>query len=122
MSEKTIIVADDNRHIRLLVQAALRSRNHRILEAEDGESALQMALEETPDLMLLDIAMPKLDGFEVLHFLRAKPQTAELPVIVLTTAHAQTDREQGAQHGVADYIVKPFTPADLVACIDRVLG
>ena len=68
-------IADDNRQIRMLVTAALRSTGWILLEADDGEAAIEAAVRERPDLILLDVVMPKLDGFEVLHFVRMRPET-----------------------------------------------
>jgi two-component system, chemotaxis family, chemotaxis protein CheY len=121
MSGETILIADDNRQIRMLVNASLRSGGYNLLEAEDGEAALEAALGQHPDLILLDVTMPKLDGFEVLHFLRAKPQTADTKVIMLTTAGTPADIQTGADMGVSGYIIKPFDPVQLRDAVGAVL-
>jgi CheY-like chemotaxis protein len=117
----TILAADDNQQIRMLVRAALRSLGHEIIEATDGEEALRLAYEYVPDLVLLDVTMPKLDGWEVLHFLRKRPETATVPVMMLTTAAQKFDLEHGASLGCNDYLTKPFSPADLRAHVERML-
>lgn len=121
MANQTVLIADDNRQIRMLVSASLRSGGYELLEAEDGETTLRTALDRHPDLILLDVTMPKLDGFEVLHFLRAKAETADTKVIMLTTAAMPADIQTGAQMGVSGYIIKPFQPADLRAAVEKVL-
>lgn len=122
MTQRLILTADDNMQIRMLVKAALRSLGHELIEAEDGERALEVAIERIPDLVLLDVTMPKLDGWEVLHFLRQRPETAGVRVAMLTTAAQKVDLEHGASLGCNDYIVKPFAPSDLRAHVERMLA
>lgn len=105
----------------MLVKAALRSLGHELLEAVDGEQALELAIERIPDLVLLDVTMPKLDGWEVLHFLRQRSETADVRVAMLTTASQKVDLERGAALGCNDYIVKPFAPSDLRDHVERIL-
>ena len=107
---KKILIADDNRQIRLLVNVALRSGGYEIIEAEDGEAALETAVAEQPDLILLDVTMPKLDGFEVLHFLQKRPETHGCHVIMLTTAAQQCGPRARARRRRRGYITKPFEP------------
>jgi CheY-like chemotaxis protein len=119
---RTILTADDNLQIRMLVKAALRSLGHELIEAVDGEDAIEKAVAHTPDLVLLDVTMPKLDGWEVLYFLRQRPETANIPVMMLTTAAQKIDLEHGASLGCSDYLTKPFAPADLRAHVERILS
>lgn len=120
--ERVILTADDNQQIRMLVKAALRSLGHELIEAVDGEQALELAIEHKPDLVLLDVTMPKLDGWEVLHFMRLRPETADVRVMMLTTAAQQWDLEHGASLGCNDYLTKPFTPSDLRQHVERMLA
>lgn len=106
----------------MLVKAALRSIDCEVEEAVDGEQALEAAVVNPPDLLLLDVTMPKLDGFEVLSFLRKRPETASLRVVMLTTAAQKTDLERGAALGCDDYVVKPFEPRALRETVERMLG
>lgn len=106
----------------MLVKAALRSLGHELIEAVDGEEALQLAIERVPDLVLLDVTMPKLDGWEVLHFLRKRPETEGIPVMMLTTASQKIDLEHGSSLGCNDYLTKPFTPSDLREHVERMLS
>ncbi len=119
---QTILVADDNRQIRMLVKAALRSGGYEIVEAEDGEQAVELVTQEPPDLVLLDVMMPKLDGFEVLHFLRKRPETSSVRVVMLTTAAQETDRERAEAEGVEGYVVKPFEPTELKRVVAEALA
>jgi CheY-like chemotaxis protein len=119
---KKILVADDNRQIRMLVNAALRTGGWQLIEAEDGEDAIEKAVAEKPDLVLLDVTMPKLDGFEVLHFIKTRPETAGCRVVMLTTAAQKWDLERGEKEGCEDYITKPFEPHHLREVVERVLG
>jgi CheY-like chemotaxis protein len=119
---KKILIADDNRQIRLLVNVALRSGDYEILEAEDGEAALESAIANQPDLILLDVTMPKLDGFEVLHFLRKRPETQGCHVVMLTTASQEADLKRGREEGAEGYITKPFEPLVLRETVQRLLA
>ncbi|MDI6711624.1 MAG: response regulator [Anaerosomatales bacterium] len=121
MTAKRVLVADDNLQIRMLVKAALRPLGCDIAEAVDGEQALEAAVTDPPDLLLLDVTMPKLDGFEVLAFLRKRPETASLKVVMLTTAGQKTDLQRGVELGCDDYVVKPFEPRALRETVERVL-
>jgi CheY-like chemotaxis protein len=122
VTTRRILVADDNQQIRLLVGAALRSLGHEIVQAVDGEDALQKAISERPDLVLLDVTMPKLDGFEVLRFLHKQPETANVKVIMLTTAAQQDDLKHGADLGCDEYLTKPFDPKALRVVVEKVLA
>lgn len=121
MAGEKILVADDNRQIRMLVTASLRAGGYVLIEAEDGEAALQTAIAEHPDLVLLDVTMPKLDGFEVLHFLHKRPDTADVKVVMLTTASAKADIQTGFEEGAIDYLVKPFDPGRLREAVEKAL-
>lgn len=122
MGERLILAADDNLQIRMLVKAALRSLGHELIEAIDGEEALELAVTRVPDLVLLDVNMPKLDGWEVLHFLRQRPETSAVRVMMLTTAAQKWDLERGASLGCNDYLTKPFSPGDLREHVERMLA
>jgi DNA-binding response OmpR family regulator len=119
---RTILIADDNQQIRMLIKAALRSLEHELIEAEDGEKAIELAIERVPDLVLLDVTMPNLDGWEVLHFMRSRPETANVPVMMLTTAAQVWDLKHGEELGCNDYLTKPFEPKELRAHVERMLG
>lgn len=122
MGGKRILIADDNQQIRMLVSATLRAGGYELLEAHDGAEALDMAVAHKPDLVLLDVMMPNLDGFEVLHFLRKRPECAGCKVVMLTTSGSAADMQRGAREGADGYVVKPFLPADLKSVVANVLG
>ncbi|MBN2248053.1 MAG: response regulator [Coriobacteriia bacterium] len=122
MAQKLILTADDNAQIRMLVKAALRSLGHELIEAVDGEQALELAIARQPDLVLLDVTMPKLDGWEVLRFMRQRPETTDVPVMMLTTAAQKMDLDHAASLGCNDYLTKPFSPGDLRQHVERMLS
>ena len=121
MAGEKILIADDNTQIRMLIKAALMNADYELVEAADGDEALQLAISERPDLMLLDVTMPKLDGFEVLQFLHTRPETKDIKVMMLTTAGQPSDVQFGYTLGVIGYMIKPFEPHQLRDAIARAL-
>lgn len=119
---KRILVADDEPHIRRLVSFSLRGHGYEVLEACDGGQALEMAVAELPDLVLLDVMMPVMTGYEVLSNLKANPKAAGVPVIMLSAKSQQTEVQAGLSGGAEEYICKPFTPKDLVRRVGEILG
>ncbi len=115
------MLADDDPGIRLLVNATLRSDEYEIIEASDGLETLALAAKERPDLILLDIGMPKVDGFEVCRRLKKDPSTAEIRVIMLTARAQDADRRRGDEVGADGYFTKPFSPLALLDKITDVL-
>jgi len=118
---KTILLADDEAHLRTLVRTTLDQPGYRILESEDGAAALDVAKRERPDVVVLDWMMPSMTGLEVMTALRRDSATADIPVILLTAKGEATDRIVGLEIGADDYVVKPFEPRELVARIRSVL-
>jgi DNA-binding response OmpR family regulator len=114
----TILVVDDEPNIREVVGLYLRREGHSVVEASDGESALRLARQHTPDLVVLDLMLPKLPGLEVCRRLQSERRT---PVIMLTAKSEENDRIIGLGVGADDYIVKPFSPRELVARVEAVL-
>jgi DNA-binding response OmpR family regulator len=119
---KRILAVDDEPHILKLVSFSLRSGGYDVLEASDGLAAIDIARAEQPDLVLLDVMMPALDGYEACRRLKADPQTAEIPVMMLTAKTQVTERQAGHDAGADGYVHKPFTPKELVAQIREFLG
>lgn len=117
-----VLVAEDSPTVRRLVCARLESDGYDVLEAEDGERALQMARSEAPAAVVLDKVMPKLDGFEVIRRLRAEEATRKLPIVMLTERAGEEDVLSGLDLGVDDYMPKPFSPRELSARLGRLLG
>jgi diguanylate cyclase (GGDEF)-like protein len=120
MSE-SILVVDDDPDIARFVEVNLRSAGYDVSVAGDGEEALERAAELRPDLVLLDVMMPRLDGFEVAQRLRKNPQTANTSIIMLTAKALSSDKVTGLQSGADDYIIKPFDPIELLARVKGTL-
>ncbi len=113
-----VLVAEDNRDSRELVSDILLSLGHTPILTPDGRAALEKIIEELPDLVILDVNMPEMDGFEVCEALKTNPRTAEIPVIMLTAQADVESRVRGLGLGADDYLPKPFHPRELVARIE----
>jgi len=118
--ERSILIVEDEREIRDLLVHYLRKEGFRPLVARDGEEGLSMARSERPDLILLDILLPKMDGLELLRVIRADPGIGRTPVAMLTAKGEETDRIVGLELGADDYIPKPFSPREVVARIKAI--
>jgi DNA-binding response OmpR family regulator len=117
-----VLVADDDPDIRSLVALRLERSGYEVVAAGDGEQALAAALERAPDLALLDVMMPKLDGYEVTERLRQQEATRHLPVILLTARVQESDIARGVEAGADDYVKKPFSTSELRDRVQAVLG
>ena len=117
---KKILAVDDEKHIVRLIQVNLERQGYEVLPAYDGKEALQKVGEERPDLIVLDVMMPYMDGFEVLQNLRRDPTTRDIPVIMLTAKAQDADVFRGWQSGVDCYLTKPFNPMELVSFVKRI--
>lgn len=116
-----ILIADDEPHIRKLVSFTLGNRGYEVVEASDGGEAVRLAGEVEPDLVLLDVMMPVMTGYDALRALKADPATADIPVVMLSAKSQKTEVEEGLACGAREYICKPFTPKDLVARVAELL-
>lgn len=119
---RRVLIADDDSDIRELVRFKLEQAGHDLVAVEDGAKAWAWLEEHRPDLAVLDITMPGLSGIDVLKRLRADERLADLPVILLTARGQDRDVDDGLDAGADDYIVKPFSPRQLVGRIDAVLA
>jgi two-component system phosphate regulon response regulator PhoB len=117
----TILVVDDEAPIVDLVRFTLEDADVRVVEASDGAEALVLARRINPDLVLLDVHMPRLDGLEVCRQLRREPAFARTPIIMLTAAAQQADRANGLSAGADEYLTKPFSPLALLALVEALL-
>jgi DNA-binding response OmpR family regulator len=117
-----VLVADDDEDILELVSYRLSRAGYEVVTASDGEQALERAREHNPALAVLDVMMPKLDGYEVTRRLRDDPTTAAIPVILLTARVQDADVSSGFDAGADDYVKKPFSPQELRARVQAVLG
>jgi two-component system alkaline phosphatase synthesis response regulator PhoP len=119
---KKILVVDDEVYILHILDFSLGAEGYEVLTAADGDEAIRVARTEKPDLIVLDIMMPKVDGFEACRRLKADPETSAIPVILLTAKGREVDRQMGMEVGADDYIVKPFSPTRLIEKIGSYLS
>jgi DNA-binding response OmpR family regulator len=117
-----VVVADDDNDIRRLVQITVANAGCDVTQAPDGESALQAVREILPDLVILDVLMPRMDGWEVAKELKRDPKTAGIPIMFLTSKGQEHDVLEGFEAGGADYVVKPFSPRELQARVRSALA
>jgi len=117
---KKILAVDDEKHIVRLVQVNLERAGYQVVTANDGKEALEQVAAENPDLVVLDVMMPYMDGFEVLQNLRRNPATRDIPVIMLTAKAQDADVFKGWQSGVDCYLTKPFNPMELLSFVKRI--
>jgi two-component system alkaline phosphatase synthesis response regulator PhoP/two-component system response regulator VicR len=122
MQSKKIMAVDDERHIVRLIQVNLERAGYQVVTAFDGPDALKKADAERPALIVLDVMMPKMDGFEVLKRLQANPETRGIPVIMLTAKAQDADVFRGWSSGVSAYLTKPFNPLELITFVKRILS
>ena len=116
-----VLVADDDGDIRALVAFRLEKAGYEVIAAGDGEQALRLAQERSPDLAVLDVMMPRLTGLEVTERIRADAATRAMPVILLTARAEESDIARGLEAGANDYITKPFSPQELRARVQAIL-
>ena len=121
-SKKKVLMADDSKTALMMATTALRAMPYEIVTAADGEEALQKALASPPDAVVLDVMMPKLDGFEVCRRLRASDTTKHLPIIMLTTRGESQNRETGRDCGATEYLTKPLDTAEFLRKLKAHLG
>jgi two-component system phosphate regulon response regulator PhoB len=112
--KRRVLLADDDPSLLRLISTTLGTGDFDLLQALDGQEALELAQRERPDLILLDINMPRLDGFQVCEQLKQDPQTAGIKVVMLTARGSEADRARGRECGADDYFVKPFSPIQLL--------
>jgi DNA-binding response OmpR family regulator len=117
-----VLAADDDEDILGLVAFRLERSGYTVIQARDGEEALALAVMELPDLAVLDVMMPKLDGFELTRRLRAEEATSRMPIILLTARAQDADVQRGFEAGADDYLRKPFSPNELRARVQAILG
>jgi phosphate regulon transcriptional regulator PhoB len=116
-----ILIVEDEPDIRQLVQYHLAQERYAVLEAENGEQAIKIVQRDKPNLVILDLMLPGLSGLEVCKLLRERAETARLPILMLTAKAGETDRVVGLEMGADDYLVKPFSPRELVARVRALL-
>lgn len=119
---KSILVVDDEPNILLSLEFLMQQEGYEVRTATNGDEALLAVGEKQPDLILLDIMMPKLDGFEVCQKIRSNPKWKDMRIVILTAKGREVDQEKGLALGADDYIIKPFATKQLVKKVKTVLG
>ena len=119
MNGKTILYVEDNEFNRKIVRDLLARTSYRLLEATDGESGVAMALRDTPNLILMDIQLPKISGFDATRRLRADPRTAQIPIIAITSYALSGDEQKALDAGASAYLAKPYSPRELLELIRK---
>ncbi len=122
MSKAKILIVDDEPDVVKFLETALRADGFEVMSAYDGIGALDLAEVEKPDVVVLDIMMPMMSGYEVCRQLKSNPQTKHIPVLCVTSAHSPDTRRHAQAAGAQGLLVKPFIPAELVAQVNRQLA
>src|SRR2546428_9458797 len=121
MSGKTVLYVEDNESNLKMVRQLLARTSYRLIEATDGEMGVATALTELPDLILMDVQLPKLSGLDATRRLRADPRTAHIPLVVVTSFALSGDGQRAIDAGASAYLAKPYSPRDLLALIRKLL-
>ncbi len=119
MSGKTVLYVEDNEYNLKIVRQLLARTAYKLIEAKDGESGVETALRELPDLILMDIQLPKLSGLDATRRLRADPKTAGIPIIVITSFALSGDDQKAKDAGASAYLAKPYSPRELLQMIRK---
>lgn len=117
-----ILVAEDEADIRGLIVFSLQYAGFQVIEASNGMEAVDKALKETPDLILLDVRMPRMTGYEACQALKAQEATRQIPVVFLSARGQESEIKQGLELGAEEYILKPFAPDELYRRVEGILG
>ena len=121
MDKKKLLIVDDEPELLLLMEARLRANGYEIFKAADGQLGLEMAKKEKPDLIILDLMLPKMDGFKVCGLLKKDTRYAYIPILLFSARAQEEDRRLGEEMGADGYLTKPFNPEILLAKIDALL-
>lgn len=117
-----VLVVDDEPDVLLLCRLNLQQRGHEVLEAPEGKRALELARERHPDVIVLDLMLPGMDGYDVLETLKQDEQTSDIPVLVLTAKSLHADRERSHGLGASKFLTKPFLPSELCELVDSLVS
>ncbi len=120
-TKKKILLVEDEVDFRMAVRMRLEGAGYEVIEAADGVAGLDMARHEGPDLIILDLMLPKMDGYKVCRFLKFDEKFRHIPVVMLTARAQPSDNETGLAVGADEYLTKPFKPQDLLGTINRLL-
>ncbi len=122
MHDKKILIVDDELFVRELIKIKLKLYGFEIIEGSNGLEAIELAAREKPDLILLDLMMPKMDGFEACEKLKTDPKTAQIPILILTARGEQAFKEKGEAVGAVGIVTKPFSPQKLAEMVMDILN
>ncbi|MCK5329569.1 MAG: response regulator [Candidatus Latescibacteria bacterium] len=122
MARKVILNVEDNEANRKIVRYLFESKGYKVIEAMDGEEGVRMAEQEQPDIILMDVQLPKLSGYEATLRIKANPALRDIPVIAVTSFALGGDDEKAMEAGCDDYIAKPFKPRDLLERVEKFLS
>ena len=121
MDQRSILYVEDNEYNRKIVRQLLSRSSYRLIEAFDGEAGVALAFEELPDLILMDVQLPKMSGLDATRVLRSDARTRHIPIIVITSFALSGDRERATEAGAAGYLAKPYSPRELLALVRQFL-
>jgi two-component system cell cycle response regulator DivK len=121
MNERTVLYVEDNEYNRKIVRQLLGRSSYRLIEAVDGETGVALAQQELPDLILMDVQLPKMSGLDATQALKADPRTSHIPIIVITSFALSGDREKAMNAGASSYLAKPYSPRELLALVRQFL-
>lgn len=119
---KTIVIADDEPHVLRSLEFILKKQGYKVITAVNGEEALERVKENNPDLVFLDIQMPKMDGNTVLRHLRDDPEYKDLYIVMITAKGQEADRLHSLESGASEYVTKPYSPRKLIGRVKEILG
>jgi len=120
MDKKILVIEDDPATLRL-IDYSLRHEGYQVLTASNGLEGLRKVHNEEPDLIILDVMLPGMDGFEICHHLRSEPDTAQLPILMLSAKAQEIDKNTGLKVGADDYLAKPADPSEIVSRVESLL-
>lgn len=122
VGHRTILTVEDQPNIRRLIAYVLTKAGYKVMQAADGEAAVHVLQHHIPDLILLDVRMPKMNGFELLELLRKYEAAASIPVVILTSLNTPRDLDRALELGVVEFLTKPIEPKTLMARVNEILG
>jgi two-component system cell cycle response regulator DivK len=120
-AQSTILYIEDNEYNRKIVRQLVTRTTYRLIEANDGESGVEIAQKELPSLILMDVQLPRMSGLDATRMLKSDPRTSAIPIIVITSFALSGDREKAAAAGADSYLAKPYSPRELLALVRQYL-
>jgi two-component system cell cycle response regulator DivK len=121
MSQRSVLYVEDNEYNRKIVRQLLGRTSYRLVEAVDGEAGVAAAFDELPDLVLMDVQLPKMSGLDATRILRADARTKDIPIVIITSFAMSGDRERATAAGASGYLAKPYSPRELLALLRQFL-